>query len=228
MSPQDELRADPALRLLLETPRNSQGFVVLHAAPARFRAGMVVCADGTDWDPGYGAGLYLRNEANDEWIPLIHRPTSATAVSASGTSVDFTSIPSWAKRVTVSFSGLSTSGASLAILQIGDSGGVETTGYIGSVSGSANAVSPAAANFSSGFALTTSNAAASVMSGTVVLTLIGSNTWAASVAVGFSNVVFAISGAGSKALSGTLDRVRITTAGGVDTFDAGTVNVLYE
>lgn len=33
---------------------------------------------------------------------------------------------------------------------------------------------------------------------------------------------------GDLLLSGTLDRVRITTANGTDTFDAGTINILYE
>jgi hypothetical protein len=34
--------------------------------------------------------------------------------------------------------------------------------------------------------------------------------------------------AGDVALSGTLDRIRITTVNGTDTFDAGTINVSWE
>lgn len=40
---------------------------VLHVAPTRTFGGMVVNADGTDWNPGSGAGMYLRNEANTAW-----------------------------------------------------------------------------------------------------------------------------------------------------------------
>lgn len=34
-------------------------FVTLHAEPKRLREGLTVLADGTDWDPGSGAGLYI-------------------------------------------------------------------------------------------------------------------------------------------------------------------------
>ena len=73
-----------------------------------------------------------------------------------------------------------------------------------------------------------SQSAASTRFGSVVLTLITGNTW-----VMASNVQSVGSGGlgavatGSVTLSGTLDRVRITTSG-VDTFDAGSINILYE
>jgi hypothetical protein len=44
---------------------------VLHAAPARVYAGMLIVADGTDFDPsalGTGEGLYRRNAANTAWV----------------------------------------------------------------------------------------------------------------------------------------------------------------
>lgn len=40
---------------------------VLHAAPARPRPGLVVIADGSDWNPGSGEGLYRYNLAG-QWI----------------------------------------------------------------------------------------------------------------------------------------------------------------
>jgi hypothetical protein len=73
-----------------------------------------------------GATTFLRGDGS--WAGTI---TSGTAVSASGTSVDFTGIPSTAKRITVMFSGVSTNGTSIIQVQLGDSGGVETTGYVG-------------------------------------------------------------------------------------------------
>jgi len=156
--------------------------------------------------------------------------TSMTAqASTSGTSIDFTSIPSWVKRVTVMFNGVSTNGTSDVIIQIGDSGGIETTGYAGltnrSPAGGTNTVSLSTSfNIDGGI-----GDATSVRSSLYSLNLIGSNAWA------FGGSQAAIGGAnnmcftnGTKATSGTLDRVRITTVNGTDTFDAGTINILYE
>lgn len=159
--------------------------------------------------------------------------TSGTAqATTSGTSIDFTSIPSWVKRITLMFTGVSTSGTSLPIVQIGDSGGVETSSYVGSSNVIQNATGTQAVNHSAGFSLSgaASISAATTYYGTVVLTLLdaSTNTWAASINLGTGNVAATISGGGTKALSATLDRVRLTTSGGTDTFDAGSVNILYE
>jgi len=155
--------------------------------------------------------------------PLI----SGTAVTASGTSVDFTSIPSWVKRVTVMFSGVSTNGTSNLLVRIG-AGSVQTTGYDSTVS-----VGTAAGTFQSstaGFILVYPNQGAnSVFKGIVTLVNLGSNIWVQSGAI--SDSVFQLynnGSSGSVTLSGTLDRVRVTTVNGTDTFDAGTINILYE
>ena len=146
-----------------------------------------------------------------------------TAVSASGTSVDFTGIPSWVKRITVMFQGVSTSGTSAIQVQLGDSGGIENTGYLSSSSTAGGTVTA----ITSGFAICTP-AATSVVSGHCVLTLIdAANTWVQTSLVKSATNTMAYS-AGDKATSTTLDRVRITTVNGTDTFDAGSVNILYE
>ncbi len=148
--------------------------------------------------------------------------TSGTAVaSTSGTSIDFTSIPSWVKRITVMLSGVSTSGTSNYLVQIG-SGSVTSSGYVaGSMSGATYVSSTA------GFILVNNITAADLFSGIVVLTNITSNTWVSSSNInrGGSAVLPA---AGNIALGGTLDRVRLTATNGTDTFDAGSVNILYE
>ena len=154
--------------------------------------------------------------------------TSGTAVaSTSGTSIDFTGIPSWVKRITVMLSGVSTSGTSNWLIQLGDAGGIEATGYVGTASVSGNATAGAAANYSTGFLFNVSNAAF-VGQGTFVLTLIGSNTWTGFGILGRSDTTNTLQSAGAKTLSDTLTTVRITTANGTDTFDAGTINILYE
>ena len=151
--------------------------------------------------------------------------TSATAQnSTSGTSIDFTSIPSWVKRITVMFSGVSVSGTSNIQIQLGDSGGVEATGYLGVT---VNYTGSGASNPATGFAIA-SALAANLLSGHLVLTNISGNIWAASGLLGTSNTAFVAYTAGNKTLSDTLDRVRITTVNGTDTFDAGSINILYE
>jgi hypothetical protein len=159
----------------------------------------------------------------------IYPLVSATAVTASGTAVDFTGIPSWAKRITVMFSGVSTNGTSSPQIQLGTgSTTYVTSGYLGSCI-STNA-SPAATTISAGFVFgfSGSGAATSIRHGSVVLTKINENTWVATGNVGSSELaVVAILG-GSVNLESVLTAVRITTANGTDTFDAGTINIMYE
>jgi hypothetical protein len=150
-----------------------------------------------------------------------------TAKSATSTSVDFTGIPSWVKRITVMFSGVSTNGTSNARIQIGDSGGIETTGYAGTNT-TLQGTGPNSANFTAGFDFLEAGNASSVRNGVLFLCNVSGNSWAASGQLGLSDVVRFTSLAGVKTLSDVLTQVRITTVNGTDTFDAGTINILYE
>jgi hypothetical protein len=155
--------------------------------------------------------------------------TSATAQSASGTSVDFTSIPSWVKRITVMFSGVSTNGTSLVQIQLGDSGGVETTGYnSGAVIGTT--ATSYTGNITTGFVtgVDLNSTASSIRYGSYILSRLDGNTWVGQGNIHDSNYTLGAQCAGAKTLSATLDRVRITTVNGTDAFDAGTINILYE
>lgn len=157
--------------------------------------------------------------------------TSGTAVTASGTAIDFTSIPSWVKRITVMLSGVSTNGTSNYVFQVG-AGSIATTGYnsgaVGVSVSTINTTNGSASNTTT--SITTAgytSSAASVAHGHVVFTNISGNTWVVSGSLYVEGVLRVATFAGSVALGGTLDRVRITTNGG-DTFDAGTINILYE
>jgi len=143
--------------------------------------------------------------------------------STSGTSIDFTSIPSWVKRITVMFDGVSTNGTSPICIQLGDSGGIETTGYNG---GSTNQTPSYVAN-TVGLNINAGTTAAAQIMGHAILTNISGNTWVLSSGsqISANNITAA---GGSKATSATLDRVRITTVNGTDTFDAGSINLLLE
>jgi len=150
---------------------------------------------------------------------------AGTAVaSTSGTSIDFTSIPSWVKRVTVMFNGVSTNGTSLLQIQLG-AGSVTTSGYN---SGAWTANTSNSGLITSGLILNANNAASAAYYGNIIISGLGSNTWVSSHSLGGPSGGYQCVGGGSIALGGTLDRVRITTVNGTDTFDAGSINILYE
>lgn len=152
--------------------------------------------------------------------------TLATAVaSTSGTSITFSSLPSWIKRITVMFSGVSTSGTSSILIQLG-AGSVTNTGYA-SVGTRFGASSGASGNYTTGFGIFQA-AAADVIGGAIQLTNHSSNIWVASGATSATNSTANMTTSGYISLSGTLDRVVITTVNGTDTFDAGSINILYE
>ena len=153
---------------------------------------------------------------------------SGTAVaSTSGTSIDFTGIPAGVKRITVMFNGVSTNGSSALLAQIGDSGGIETTGYISASTAIANNAVGSLVTSTAGVVLATGFVAANTFHGVVTISTLGSNSWVAGGSThqtGQGTYVVA----GSKTLSDVIDRVRITTANGTDTFDAGSINILWE
>jgi len=153
---------------------------------------------------------------------------SGTSVaSTSGTSIDFTGLPAGVRRITVMFDAVSTSGTSNWLIQLGDSGGVENTGYL-SV-GTFLGATTGGTSYTAGFGLPIGNAT-HVAQGLIILSNLTGNGWTASggLAGSGSAAGFIYSTSGAKTLSATLDRVRITTAGGTDTFDAGSINILYE
>ena len=155
--------------------------------------------------------------------------TSGTAVaSTSGTSIDFTSIPSWVKRITVMFNGVSTNGTSIVQIQLGDAGGIETSGYTGMTARFAAANNVYTVAYTSGILTQTGMQAGVSYVAQIVFTLVGSNAWVASGAITSATTNDNCQICGSKTLSDTLTQLRITTVNGTDTFDAGTINILYE
>jgi hypothetical protein len=173
--------------------------------------------------------LKIRNAANTTWITVgtlavenlgLLGPTLATEqATTSGTSKDFTGIPAGVKRITVMFRGVSTNGASAYLVQLGDSGGIETTGYL---SGSLTS------SFTTGFGIA-SGGAGDISHGSIVLSLENPSTfsWVASGAV-YPGAGSTLSCAGSKSLSAELTQIRVTTVNGTDAFDAGAINISYE
>jgi hypothetical protein len=193
------------------------GYLILDegAAPSTPSTGDVALYAKTD------GKLYAKDDTGAETAFGI---VSGTTVTASGTAVDFTSIPAGTKRIVVSIASLSTSGSAGVLLQLGDSGGIENTGYLGSTMDDSGGTL-----FTAGFADNTANAAI-IRHGAYTLNLldVATNTWTCTAVIGLSNAGGGRMIGGSKALSATLDRVRIATANGTDTFDGGIINIQYE
>jgi hypothetical protein len=171
-------------------------------------AGSVLTSDGTSWS-------------------IVPKITSGTAqASTSGTSINFTGIPSWVKRITVMFNGVSTNGSSHWLIQVG-AGSVTTSGYnTYGVNTSVSALN--GGGYTNGIASVRNVGATDVCSGLITIATIGTNIWTANGMVGSSAANNGFMTAGGITLGGTLDRVRITTVNGTDTFDAGSINILYE
>lgn len=159
---------------------------------------------------------------------MLVRETAQNTIS--GTSIDFAppsaGIPSWAKRVTVMFSGVSTNGTSTVIVQLGTSSGVTTSGYLSA------AQQPAAGSTSTaGFVIDGNSIASMDRCGAIVIVNMTGNLWVSSGDIaqrpGTPSTEVSSSG-GRVTLSGALDRIRITTSNGTDAFDGGSVNIMYE
>lgn len=157
---------------------------------------------------------------------------AAEQASTSGTAITFSSIPPWVKKITLMLVGVSTNGTAELLVQIGDSGGLETTGYVSTVG---NIVGPTIMTSTSGFIITSDiQSNAFVAHGAVQLFLQDidgtSHTWVCSsnISAESASADIHVQG-GSKTLSVgvPLDRVVLTTTG-ADTFDAGAVSIQYE
>lgn len=152
--------------------------------------------------------------------------TIGTAVaSTAGTAIDFTGIPSWVKKITVLLQGVSTNSSGGLLVQLGTSGGIEATSYASQVNAFNN--TPGGVAVTNGIQVTGGSAASYAWNGIVQIANVSGNLWVASgtalTTAAASTAVFA----GSKTLSAVLDRIRLTSTT-TDTFDAGSINILYE
>jgi hypothetical protein len=200
--------ANTLTQRLLITPKG--GFSFGGGATSYGTAGQVLKSNG-DAPPSFGAV----------------GPTSGTVqATTGGTSIDFTGIPAGTKRIIVMFSAVSTTGTSQLIVQLGDSGGFEITGYAGAIQ--TNGAGTTA--FSSGFNVFDYGVNTQGANGQLILSLLNSSTnlWVGSAICADSSAARIVYGSGTKTLSDTITSLRITTVSGTPTFDAGSINILYE
>ena len=160
--------------------------------------------------------------------PLIAGTAQTAPFASPNTYADFTGIPSWVKRITVMLNGVSTNGTNQLLFQLGDAGGVETTGYASNALTTSTSSAANTTNSTTGFQGGSVNSSSNLFSGAVVFTALGSNAFVCQGSISNTGDSRFMSISGGKTLSDTLTQVRITTVGGTDTFDAGTINILYE
>ena len=197
-------------------------YVSEQSAPATPSSGNVVIYAKTD------GNVYEKDDTGTETQLFNSNPlTLDTAqTTTSGSAFDYSGLRSGLKRIDVIFAEVSLSGTDHVLVQIGDSGGLETTSYISTSNAIDQSGGSSGTNSTSGFVVSTGASAASVLSGVLTLTHIGSNQWIAHGVFKISTTGVIVA-AGSHTLTGTLDRLRITRTG-TDSFDAGSVNILYE
>ena len=162
-------------------------------------------------------------------IAILPQSVLATEIStASGGAKTFTGIPSWVKKITVMVTGVSMDSTQNMLVQIGDAGGIETSGYLGAAAHMTNGGSPAVALQTTAFQVTHTSVAGAIWHGQGVLTLedLANNVWTWDSKVARSDSALMDLYAAEKPLSDTLTQVRITLSSG--SFDAGAVNIMYE
>ena len=173
------------------------------------------------------SSLYHTDDAGTDFR-INGTTVSAEQATTSGTSIDFTGIPAGVKRVTLLGHSVSGSGTDEFMVQLGDSGGIETSGYLsryGRISGTSAATEGSTAGF------IMFNDAAALLHEIVMdiyLQDVSNNTWISSHIITVQSTTITAYGSGSKALSGTLDRIRLTHVSGSDTFDAGAASIQFE
>ncbi len=143
--------------------------------------------------------------------------------TTSGTTVSFSGIPAGVKRITVCVMGVSTSGSSQIMIQLGTSGGFQTSSYQGA---SNDGGTPS--SYTSGFSFSPGVAGTLTWAGNMIICNGTGNTWTESHVIAGANNNYLGYGGGQVALSGACTSVRITALNGTDTFDAGSINILYE
>jgi sarcosine oxidase gamma subunit len=217
---------------ILTSGTSAASWSVVTPVAASLRSATTVVGVAAATAPSSGQVLTATSSTAATWQTISAGLTLGTdTATTSGNTITFSSIPSGVKQITLSWRGGSTNNIGQIYVQIGDSGGLETTGYTGDTLtfGTTPTISRTAWSAGSGALLANYTNAATVWNATLVATLVNAatNTWSFSVTStndAGSGTAPGTIGAGNKSLSATLDRIAIITA---NTFDAGSVNIAY-
>ena len=142
------------------------------------------------------------------------------------TSVLFSGIPSWVTCIRGAIVSASIADTAVPIITLGDSGGLETSGYFGAVVGGSSGASPVVSNLSAAFQLKQVSLAAQVWHSQFTLLIEGGNRWSLQSMTMNETGVWNVA-AGSKTLSGELTQLEVGVSGGAGGYDAGTCSLVW-
>lgn len=165
-----------------------------------------------------------------EPIKLTRPYVQGSPVTLSGVSYDFTGIPSWVTKICVKIAALSTNGTSVPIIQLGDSGGIEPSGYLGTASVVDVSAAVAAAAFTTGLGLVHAFSATTIVAGVATIELVdaSTNTWVMKFEGALTSQTTTVTSASTKSLSAALTQLRLTTVGGSNTIDGGVASISWQ
>lgn len=172
------------------------------------------------------------DQAADDWLlqdftlpvaPIngAHLTTTAAIATTSGTTHDFTGLPDYIRRLTLTFGAVGTDSATELLVQLGDASSFETSGYISSSGFESSDLELSTAGF-----VILRVAASDINRGHMVITRADTLDWISSHTMYLDTTGRNCKGGGSKTLTGTLTRVRLTTEAGL--FDEGQITLHYE
>lgn len=177
--------------------------------------------------PDNTGNLISSADVNTVTPTMLSQPlTRMNAQTASGSSVDFTGIPSWAKRIVIILDGVSFAAAGAARFRLGTSSGIVSTGYSSQTYAILAGGATTSSTANDGIGFFTTGAAAGTNSGRIVIENITGNTWVSNQVISRPADSYLLFAVASITLSDTLDRVSVVAI--TSTFDAGTINVMYE
>jgi hypothetical protein len=202
--------------------------VKIHNSNAYWRVESYTRADGTPLVPvnfasnaEYEAGTDTLKALNSAVARARNVIRGSVQAMSGQSAVNVTGLPSWVTNILIQVAGLSMSSTQAYGVQIGDSGGLESSGYTGAGSRWASS-STNEAPMTSSYLLNSAVAAAAYRGHIHLSKVEGTNTWIMSATLGDASSML-MSG-GEKTLSGTLDRFSILVASG--TFDNGNISYL--
>jgi hypothetical protein len=220
----DETSPQPDDELLLSDKSESSGALNKIALANLLK---VLNALTEDTNPDLNADYLLSYDASAAAVKKVLMGRSnmyvgTAQVTTSGTSIEVTGVPSWINNILLPLAGVSTNGTDSWLVQIGDSGGYETTGYVSTSINAVGSGANGAISSTAGFIIRCAEAG-NTASGHIMLTRLSGNTWVCSHNMKLTTT-YGATGGGDKTLSDALDRFRLTTTGGANTFDAGALN----
>lgn len=154
-------------------------------------------------------------------------PTLGTEqASTSGSAITFGSIPAGTKTITVMFNGVSTDGTASLTMTLGDAGGLETSGYLGTQVDNINS-SLTDLTFTASFELIRLMVLEDSYHGSLTLHLEDAAGFTWVMRSGLADKTDAVhTSYGSKSLSAELTQLSISCAS--DAFDLGAINIQYQ